>query len=123
MAGADGAAVVRPAATGAVVPGAAGDGGVRPRRRELLAVARGRRLRWIGITSRVKNSPNTWRWFQRVDWAADYPRSALRGVSVDITEQATAEAQLRAAIEATCLVSWMKVERMVRYQFSGVLPL
>jgi hypothetical protein len=42
-----------------------------------------RRLRWIGITSRGKNSPNTWRWFQRVDWAADYPRSALRGVSVD----------------------------------------
>jgi hypothetical protein len=42
-----------------------------------------RRLRWIGITSRGKNSPNTWRWFQRVDWARDYPRSALRGVSVD----------------------------------------
>lgn len=42
-----------------------------------------RRLRWIGITSRGKNSPNTWRWFQRVAWAGDYPRSALRGVSVE----------------------------------------
>lgn len=42
-----------------------------------------RRLRWIGITIREKNSPNTWRWFQRVDWAMDYPRGALRGVSVD----------------------------------------
>lgn len=42
-----------------------------------------RRLRWIGITERTRNSPNTWRWFQRVDWAQDYPRGALRGVSVD----------------------------------------
>ncbi|HEX5870496.1 MAG TPA: hypothetical protein VFY65_08775 [Longimicrobium sp.] len=42
-----------------------------------------RRLRWVGITTRTKNSPNTWRWFQNVDWASDYPRSALRGVSVD----------------------------------------
>lgn len=42
-----------------------------------------RRLRWVGITRRTKNSPNTWRWFQRVDWARDYPRGALRGVSVD----------------------------------------
>jgi hypothetical protein len=41
-----------------------------------------RRLRWVGITRRGKNSPNAWRWFQRVDWAADYPRTALRGVSV-----------------------------------------
>jgi hypothetical protein len=42
-----------------------------------------RRLRWIGITRRTKNSPNTWRWFQQVDWARDYPRDALRGVSID----------------------------------------
>ena len=40
-----------------------------------------RRLRWVGITVRTKNSPNTWRWFQRVDWASEYPRNALRGVS------------------------------------------
>jgi hypothetical protein len=42
-----------------------------------------RRLRWIGITRRTRNSPNTWRWFQKVQWARDYPRGALRGVSVD----------------------------------------
>ena len=42
-----------------------------------------RRLRWVGISVRTENSPKTWRWFQRVDWASDYPRSALRGVSVD----------------------------------------
>lgn len=41
-----------------------------------------RRLRFVGITRRGKNSPNAWRWFQRVDWAGDYPRSALRSVSV-----------------------------------------
>ena len=42
-----------------------------------------RRLRWVGITKRTKNSPNTWRWFDEVDWASDYPRGALRGVSVE----------------------------------------
>ena len=42
-----------------------------------------RRLRWVGITERTKNSPNTWRWFQQVEWATEYPRTALRGVSVD----------------------------------------
>lgn len=41
-----------------------------------------RRLRFVGITAQGKNSPNAWRWFQRVEWAGDYPRSALRGVSV-----------------------------------------
>lgn len=41
-----------------------------------------RRLRWVGITEREKNSPNVWRWFQRAAWADEYPRTALRGVSV-----------------------------------------
>jgi hypothetical protein len=41
-----------------------------------------RRMRFVGITVRTKNSPNTWRWFQRVAWAGDYPRGALRGVSI-----------------------------------------
>jgi hypothetical protein len=41
-----------------------------------------RRMRFVGITVRTKNSPNTWRWFQRVRWAGDYSRGALRGVSV-----------------------------------------
>jgi hypothetical protein len=42
-----------------------------------------RRLRLVGITERTKNSPNTWRWYQRLPWAAAFPRSALRSVSVD----------------------------------------
>lgn len=41
-----------------------------------------RRLRWVGIAVRGKNSPNAWRWFQQLAWAAEYSRSALRGVSV-----------------------------------------
>ena len=42
-----------------------------------------RRLRWVGVTVRTRNSPNTWRWFQRVRWAREYPRRSLRGISVD----------------------------------------
>lgn len=41
-----------------------------------------RRLRFVGMTVRTKNSPNTWRWFQRGGWTEDFPRSALRGVSI-----------------------------------------
>ena len=41
-----------------------------------------RRLRVVGITERQKNSPNTWRWQQRSDWARAFRPSALKGVSV-----------------------------------------
>ncbi|HEX5725832.1 MAG TPA: hypothetical protein VFX98_10235 [Longimicrobiaceae bacterium] len=41
-----------------------------------------RRLRVVGLVVQGKNSPNTWRWYQRVEWAADYPRSALKSVSI-----------------------------------------
>jgi hypothetical protein len=41
-----------------------------------------RRMRFVGITTRTRNSPKTWRWFQQLEWVRDYPRSALRGVSV-----------------------------------------
>jgi hypothetical protein len=49
--------------------------------------ARGRRRRAqahpvLGITVRTKNSPNTWRWYQQVEWARRLPRSALRSVSI-----------------------------------------
>lgn len=40
-----------------------------------------RRLRFVGITIQGKNSPNAWRWFQRAEWARDFSRTALRGVS------------------------------------------
>ena len=41
-----------------------------------------RRMRVIGITSRTKNSPNTWRWYQRVTWVEGFARNSLRGVSI-----------------------------------------
>jgi hypothetical protein len=41
-----------------------------------------RRIRFLGITERSKNSPNTWRWYQRAAWAGRLPRRALRSVSV-----------------------------------------
>ncbi|HEU0055074.1 MAG TPA: hypothetical protein VFQ39_17930 [Longimicrobium sp.] len=41
-----------------------------------------RRIRFLGITERTKNSPNTWRWYQRSEWAARMPRRSLRGVSI-----------------------------------------
>jgi hypothetical protein len=42
-----------------------------------------RQLRFIGITARTKTSPNTWRWQQHADFAADLPASAIRNVSID----------------------------------------
>ncbi|HEX8210447.1 MAG TPA: hypothetical protein VF584_09760 [Longimicrobium sp.] len=53
----------------------AGDAGV-----DVAAVRR--RIRFLGITDRMKNSPNTWRWYQRVEWASRLPRSALRSISI-----------------------------------------
>ncbi len=41
-----------------------------------------RRIRFLGIVERGKNSPNTWRWYQQVPWARRMPRSALRSVSI-----------------------------------------
>ncbi|NIK60251.1 hypothetical protein [Kribbella shirazensis] len=41
-----------------------------------------RQVRFIGITSRTKTSPNTWRWQQHADWATELPASAIRNVSL-----------------------------------------
>ena len=41
-----------------------------------------RRIRFIGITVREKNSPNAWRWYQNVEWAADFPPTSLQSVSI-----------------------------------------
>jgi hypothetical protein len=41
-----------------------------------------RRIRFVGITERGKNSPNTWRWYQQTEWCRRVPRSALRSVSI-----------------------------------------
>ncbi|TCC37867.1 hypothetical protein [Kribbella speibonae] len=42
-----------------------------------------RQLRFVGITSRTKTSPNTWRWHQHAEFATDLPASAIRNVSLD----------------------------------------
>ncbi|MET9311363.1 hypothetical protein ABZX12_06030 [Kribbella sp. NPDC003505] len=42
-----------------------------------------RQLRFVGITTRTKTSPNTWRWQQHADFAAELPASAIRNVSLD----------------------------------------
>lgn len=46
------------------------------------AAAVRRRIRFLGITVRTKNSPNTWRWYQQAGWARRLPRSALRSISI-----------------------------------------
>ena len=46
------------------------------------AAAVRRRMRFVGITIRGGNSPNTWRWYQRAPWAAEFPRSALCSVPI-----------------------------------------
>ncbi|WP_432950029.1 hypothetical protein ACQPXM_18025 [Kribbella sp. CA-253562] len=42
-----------------------------------------RQLRFVGITSREKTSPNTWRWHQHAEWTAELPPAAVRNVSLD----------------------------------------
>jgi hypothetical protein len=42
-----------------------------------------RRLRFVGITERTHNSPNTWRWSQHAAWVDMLPRGAVKSVSMD----------------------------------------
>ncbi|WP_237066886.1 hypothetical protein [Microbulbifer guangxiensis] len=41
-----------------------------------------RKLSFIGITWRAKNSPNTWRWQQKANWIEKYPKITVKNVSV-----------------------------------------
>ena len=41
-----------------------------------------RKLRFVGITWRTKNSPKTWRWQQQVPWMRRFPQRAARNVSI-----------------------------------------
>ena len=41
-----------------------------------------RKLRIVGLTTREKNSPNTWRWQQHQDWLGIAPDMAVKNVSV-----------------------------------------
>ena len=40
-----------------------------------------RQLRIVGLTSRTKNSPNTWRWQQNQDWLDLIPDATIKNVS------------------------------------------
>jgi hypothetical protein len=42
-----------------------------------------RKLRFVGVTSRTKTSPNAYRWRQHNSWTAVLPRSAVTNVSID----------------------------------------
>ncbi|MEV6243433.1 hypothetical protein [Lentzea sp. NPDC051838] len=49
--------------------------------RETWPVIR-RKLRFVGVTSRTKTSPNTWRWQQHAEWTRRLPASAVVNVSL-----------------------------------------
>jgi hypothetical protein len=42
-----------------------------------------RKLRFIGVTSRTKTSPNTYRWQQHATWTRQLPSRAVINVSLD----------------------------------------
>lgn len=42
-----------------------------------------RKIGFIGITRRTKNSPNTWRWHQHKDWVGQLSSGRLKNISVD----------------------------------------
>src|SRR5262249_42407928 len=41
-----------------------------------------RRLRFVGLTSRKRTSPKTWRWQQHAEWTRGFRPSAIKNVSV-----------------------------------------
>lgn len=42
-----------------------------------------KKLRFLGITSRKKNSPNTWRWYQHADWITSNRDLTAQSISID----------------------------------------
>lgn len=42
-----------------------------------------RKLSFIGITSKTKNSPNTWRWQQEADWVKEHNKLSIKNVSIE----------------------------------------
>lgn len=43
-----------------------------------------RKLRFVGVTSREKTSPNTWRWQQHAEWTRRLPAASVVNVSLDV---------------------------------------
>jgi hypothetical protein len=50
--------------------------------REPWSVIR-RKIRFVGVTSRTKTSPNTYRWQQHARWTRELPAQSVRNVSLD----------------------------------------
>ena len=42
-----------------------------------------KKIRFLGITSRKKNSPNTWRWYQEADWLLNNPYITGQSIAID----------------------------------------
>lgn len=42
-----------------------------------------KKVRFVGVTSRTKTSPNTWRWRQHAPWTDQLPANAVVNVSLD----------------------------------------
>ncbi len=42
------------------------------------------KLSFTGITERTKNSPNTWRWQQNVDWVKEHDKLTVKNVSIPV---------------------------------------
>jgi hypothetical protein len=40
------------------------------------------KIRFLGITARTKNSPNTWRWQQHADWVKSNSQVSIKNISV-----------------------------------------
>lgn len=40
------------------------------------------KIRFVGMTVRTKNSPNTWRWQQQAEWIRQFPPRAIKNVSI-----------------------------------------
>jgi hypothetical protein len=43
-----------------------------------------RRIRFVGLTARGKNSPNAWRWHQHQDWLRELPDAEVKNVSMPL---------------------------------------
>ena len=41
------------------------------------------KIRFVGVTSRTKTSPNTWRWAQHQTWTSELPGKSVVSVSLD----------------------------------------
>lgn len=41
------------------------------------------KMRFVGVTSQERTSPNTWRWHQNAEWTSELPKAAIKNVSMN----------------------------------------